>query len=497
MPLVPLRANNAYFGMAKQTVQGTAVAPTTFPRWLDGTAIDLALSVEEIMEGDSTRHISLIVKNKQEVKLKLATYVRPIVAGLIEAATMGTGSDAITTTTPTSTSTGAVTAGSSTSITLTSGTGFAATGQSGTFQMLVGVGTSADPYETVTFTAPTSGAVLTVAAGYNTGKFAQSHPSGTTVANVAAINTSFTSSAIVGATTIVVGNQIGISGTPLVVLSPGTINEEVVTLTASSVTGTGPWTYTLAGSATLKNAHTSGDTVIAAVSHVETDQTEGDYYTCEVNLGGASGITLRVRDCKVDQCKISADSGKVVKYEVDLTGIACTVQGTPSTVTLENHLPFLFTQANGAWTIDGSTTGDAVAIQKLEITRKNNLDAVQTEALILAAIIFGKLQAEASLTIVYSNNTKINQAFFGSATGTTDAQPVVIGSVLVTFTQADGMNALTLSLPSLVYSKVTLPVPKADGKAFTLPIMGNSTSNNGATAYMMKTTVANFQTTTY
>jgi len=239
--IVPIRSDNAYVGFAQEATAGTPVAPTWFPRWVD-LSIEYDMKAEEVMEGDGTRHVSQLVKNQQMVKIKYKCYPRMNEMGAIEKQVMGTGGDTITTATPSSTSTGSVTGGTSTSITLTSGTGFAATGQSGTFQMLVGAGTTADPWEVVTFTAPVSGAVLTVAATYNGGKFKSNHPSGTTVASIATVNTSFTNSPSAGGTTIQVGNQIGISGTPAVVLSPGTANEEIVTLNASSVTGTGPWT---------------------------------------------------------------------------------------------------------------------------------------------------------------------------------------------------------------------------------------------------------------
>ena len=495
--ITPLRANNAYFGIGKQAIGGTAVAPSMFPRWLDGTSIAIDISDEEIVEGDASRHVGLVIKNKQVTKLKLVTWARPIIAGMLEEMGMGVGSDVITASTPSTTTNTVVTGGSSTTVGLVSGTGFTSAG-AGTFALLVGTGTATDPYETVTFTVPVSGTTLTVAAGYNGGKFKQSHPSGTTIASVASVNTSFTSAASVGATTVVLGNNNGLTGagTAVIALSAGTANEEIVTVTTPG-TGTGPYTYTIANAGVTAKSHSIGDLALTAVAHVLTDQTDGDYYTCEVNLGGASGITIRVRDCKAETIKRSSDNGKLVKYEVDLIGIACAVQGSPSVVTLENHQPFLFTQANGAWNIDGSLTGDALAVEKWDITTKNNLDQVQTEQVTLAASIFGKVQVEANLEVVYTNNTKIGQAFFGGASGTSDVQATVNGSFTTTFTAADGLHLLTFTLATLVYTKVTLPVPKSDGKAFVQPILGKATSNNGLSLFVVQTTVNNLQTTNY
>ena len=82
--IIPLRSNNAYIGLAKQTVSGTAVAPTTFPRWLDGTNIQIELKSEEIRESDTSRRLSQVIKNGQSVKLKLSCSPRPIELGLFE-----------------------------------------------------------------------------------------------------------------------------------------------------------------------------------------------------------------------------------------------------------------------------------------------------------------------------------------------------------------------------------------------------------------------------
>jgi hypothetical protein len=494
---ISIRDDNAYFGFAQEATPGTPVAPVWFPRWVDGS-IEYDLKSEEVYEGDGSRRASQLVKNQQMLKIKLKCYPRMNELGAIEKMIMGSGSDTITTATPTSTSTGAVTGGSSTSITLTSGSGFSATGQSGTFQMLVGLGTTADPYETVTFTAPTSGAVLTVAAGYNGGKFKSNHGSGTTVSSIATINTSFTNSPSAGGTTVQVGNQIGISGTPAVVLSPGTANEEIVTLTASSVTGTGPWTYTIANSGTLKNAHTSGDVVSSPVIHVLTDQADGDFWTWEVGLGnlnGAAGTALRVRDCKVESCKESGKSGGIHCYELEVSGIASSVQSTPATITLEAHSLFLYTQ--GTWTVDGATTGDALNIQSYEIDHKNNLSVEQTEQLVPATINFGKVNVELKFEILYITPSRTYLIYFGGTSGTTDSQTIGAGAWNVAFLQPDGFQQVVYNLATTHYKKIGLPAPKNDGKAFKQAVEAVSVSNAGANTFVRKVTVYNTQYSVY
>ncbi len=405
--LTPIRDDNAYYGVAKQSSGGTPVAPTVFPRWHDGSNIQLDAKMEDVWEGDGSRHLSRIIKNHQEVKGKLVFCTRPNELGLFEVAAQGIGADA--------------------------------------------------------YAAP-------------------------------AVNTTLSAATTVGATTFTVAANAGLTGTGTValVLDAGLATEEFVQCTLPA-TGAGPYTLTVASGGSLKLAHASGATVQAPAVHVITDQTDGNYYTFEVSLGGTAGIILRVRDCKVDGRKVSSKAGGLLMYEVDWHGIATVVQATPATVTLDPHSPFLFTQ--GVWTLDGSTSGDALAIEGFDIQQKNNLDvSIQTEQLVLAAIIFGNETLDVGLTLVMQNAQRIASTYFGGPTGTTDAQSVASGSVQVVFTQPDGFHTVRYNVPSLVYTKTEPPAPKKDGKAFKLAVSASSTSSMGTSPYLLQTTVQN---TTY
>ncbi len=508
MVVVPIRGDNAYIGLAKQTSgQGVAAAPTLFPRWLDGSSLEFDTATSDVWEGDGSRRLSQVIKTRQSVKVKLVFNPRPVELGFVARATMGQNSDSLVGPTDQGgTLNAGVTGGTSTSIVVASGYiggSSLVTPASGSIQLAIGSaagGTSG--YEVATFTLPATGTgpwTLNVAAGYNSGKIKNTYASASPVNGISTINTSLTSAALANATTIVVGNQLGISGTPIVMLDPGLSTEEIVTINASSVTGTGPWTYTLANSGTLKYAHSSGAIVISPVGHTLTDQADGDYYTVEVCIGGLSGgagPTLRVRDCKVNSLKRSSKAGELLTYEVELQGIATTSTGAPATVTLENHSPFFYT--SGAWTLNGSTTGDALQIDSFDITQKNNLDtSIQTEAITLAAIIFGNVQVDVAISIVMQNANLINLTYFGSASGTTDAQAIGAGSLIVTFSQVDGFHSVQYTLSTLHYTKTGVPQPKKDGKAFRIPISASSVSNAGANTYVLQEIIYNGQAQPY
>lgn len=418
MVVVPITSISAYYGLGKQSAQGSPVAPTIFFRWEDGSSLEFDLKVEDVWEGDLTRMLSFLVKTQQSVKFKIVHAPRPIELGFVEQACAGAGSDTLGTTLLSTTTTTIITAATSSTVTLTSVTGLPG---SGTVAMVLEAGTANE--EIALFTLPPSGSVLTLAAAYNggTGKFALSHTSGV------AIKT--------------------------------------------------------------QSIHT-----------IPTPQADGSYFTAEISLGGTAGLILRITDCKLDQLKLSGKPG-LIMFESDWIGIASVVRTSVSTVTFENHQPFLYFQ--GVWTLNGVTTGNALAVEKFDIARKNNLDPVQTEALTFAAMIFGRSEVDVAIDEVYQDSSLIGQAYFGTAlnttpiAGATDSQTIVNGSLTLAITQADTFNAVTYTLNTLVISKVGMPVPKTDGKHFMQALSLASVSNMGANAYTVQAKVNNTQYTAY
>jgi len=390
---------------------------------MDGTHIEIDAKMEDVLEGDGSWRLSTIVKNHQQVKIKLVAALRAIELGFFETAALGSGGDV--------------------------------------------------------YTAPT-------------------------------VNTTLSSNSLLGATSISVAANTGLTGSTVIplVINAGTASEEIA-LFAPPVTGAGPYSLPVSGTYNggngLKQAHSSSNPVQGAASHVITDQSDGNYYTIEVGLGslyGAAGTTLRVRDCKVETFKRSSKAGGLLMHELEFIGIASTVQGSPATVTLEQHQPFLFTQ--GVWTVDNVTTGDALNVEQFDIQQKNSLDTgIQTEQLTLAAIIFGgKRDYGVAFDLVFTNTNKIYQTYFGSSAGTTDSQTLYLGNLTLTFTAPDTLQSVSYNILTLAYTKTGLPAMKKDGKHYKLPVsatsiaapLSGSGSNN---AYMLQTTINNTQYSAY
>ncbi len=415
--IVPIRADSAYFGISKEVVPGTPAAPVWFPRWMDGSNIEIDLKAEDVWEGDGSRRLSQIVKNRQMVKIKLTCSPRMNEVGFLEEATQGTGSD--------------------------------------------------------TYTAPT-------------------------------VATTLSALTAVGATSITVAANTGLTGagTIALIINPGATNEEIALFNVPA-TGVGPYTLTVAaaynGGNGLKLAHANTVPIKSSASHVLVDTADGDYFTVEVGLGnlnGAAGTALRVRTCKVESCKVSGKAGGLLMYELEFVGIASSVQGTPATITLEQHPLFLYTQ--GVWTLDSSAGGDALTIESFDIERKNNCDtSIQTEQLTLAAIIFGNVTVGLGFEIVYTNANRIFLIYFGGTSGTTDAQAIGAGAFSVTFTQPDTFETITYTMATTHYSKIGLPSPKKDGKAFKQAVSASSVSNSGANTNVLQTTITNSQYASY
>jgi hypothetical protein len=326
--------------------------------------------------------------------------------------------------------------------------------------------------------------------------------SGSDVMTPPSISTTLSSQANVGDQQVLLASNTGLTsnGTAYIVLDPGSSTEEIIPVTTPG-SGSGPYTYAIPATYNygrgLVYQHNAGVTTKGAAVHVITDTYDGNYYSCELGLGalqGGAGIVLRVRDCKVDACKISSAAGEVLKYEIELVGLV-TISTTPATITVENHPVLLFYQ--GVWTVDGATTGSALAVETFTIDRKNNTDLVQTEQVTGAAVIFGKLEGTFDCEVVYESGTIIKQVHFGGPSGTTDNQQVWLGSLGLLFVGSDKLNTVNYEIPTLAYTKAAPPAPKSDGKHFTQAMSATATSNQGTNAFLMKTTVTNTQYSQY
>jgi hypothetical protein len=321
------------------------------------------------------------------------------------------------------------------------------------------------------------------------------------------VSTTLAGATLANATSVTVHSNTGLtgSGTIPLVLEPGTATEEIPVFAIPATGGSDPFTLTVDSSYNgghLKYAHASSGVVKSKASHVLTDQNEGNYFTVEAGYGilySAGGTAIRIRACKVDKFTSTLEHGKIIIDEIEMVGIVSTVQGSAATVTLEQHAPFLFTQ--GAYTADGSSTGQA--LRKLILERTNNLDSdTQGEGLNPTCINFAKLDVKLKYSLILTAFSKIYNTFYGSPTGTTDSQQVGYGSFNALLTQPDTLNTLQYNILTVGYTNSPWPDPQEDGKHWDIDYEGTSVvvppSGSGPNnAYKLQTTLTNTQFSSY
>jgi hypothetical protein len=92
------RDNAVYIGYGKQAAWGTAIAPTNFWIWRDGSDANPSAKLQVEREGDTSGVPSLAYKTWQGGALKIVEYARPTMVGCALQALLGTASDTYTAT---------------------------------------------------------------------------------------------------------------------------------------------------------------------------------------------------------------------------------------------------------------------------------------------------------------------------------------------------------------------------------------------------------------
>jgi len=346
----------------------------------------------------------------------------------------------------------------------------------------------------------TAGCALQAILGTNSDTYTAPTQSGTLSAAIVA-----------GATSFQTALNLGSSGTIALNFTPGIGNAtyEVQTVNIASKSGTGPYTYTLNGGVTFKNAHANGDTITSQSSHVFTRQpTTYDPYSLEAAFSQAGfGKAFRIQDAVCYQLKIAMETGKPIKLEHDWYCSLATVQAALQTPVFEGTsvigqagAPLHYNMALGAWSVDGATTGAAALIKKAEITLKNSTAAeeFQTEGLSPTYFIPGILDIDGTLDVIFTSYQQFAETYFNALTLAAGAQDSYIqgyGAFSTLFT-GDPINSLALSLPNVAYTAAKLNPPKLDGKAL-MQQLAFSAQKTALTPTTFTATLTNSQASSY
>jgi hypothetical protein len=324
-------------------------------------------------------------------------------------------------------------------------------------------------------------------------------------------STTLAASIVAGATSFQSTADLGNTGTLALNFTPGYASAayEVQTANLTTRSGAGPYTYSLAGSGKFTNAHANGDALTSAATHVFTrQQTTYDPYSIEAAFSQSGfGKAFRIQDCVCVALKITMETGKLVRLEHDWYGSLATIQAALQTPSFEGSSvigqpgsPLHYFMAGSSWSVDGSTSGAAAVIKKLEISLKNSTTAedFQTEGLSPTYFIPGNFDIDATMDVIFTTYQQYLETYFGSPTATTGATDNYIqgyGQASVTFT-GDAVNSLALSLPNVAYTAAKLNPPKLDGKPL-MQAVAFSAQKTAANPTPFTATLTNSQASVY
>lgn len=314
-----------------------------------------------------------------------------------------------------------------------------------------------------------------------------------------------------GATTFQTTTSIGTSGTGWLAFTPGyaSASNEALDVDLASRSGSGPFTYALAAGQQFSMPHASGDTVASASTHAFTRQHAYDPYTIEIGYG-AGGITpsaaFRIRDCVCYDLELEAAAGKPVRLTHLWYGISGATQATLATPAFEGAgllgtagRPLLMADAGNTWKLNGATTGNAATIARLRLKLHNTTrpDAIRDELLAPSYFLPGNIEITGSMEVHFASFQQYTQAYYGSANppaGATDGYTTGYESLNVTFA-ADGINSLTLALPTIAYAAAEL-TPQTNGDVLRQPIVFRAL-RSPANPSPITLTLTNTQSTPY
>jgi len=183
-----------------------------------------------------------------------------------------------------------------------------------------------------------------------------------------------------------------------------------------------PWSHTVSGAETLP------------------------WLSVEKNINNQ--IIERLQDCKVNSFEISAEASQPVKCNVNLMGISASGRTQVLSDTYETDNPWIFYQ--GAFTIDGVPDNK---IQKFSLRINNNLQEVFTDDICRNDILEGNRDIELDFTLVYNNQNKFNQIYYGGSAGVNPAEVVASGSfdVTLSYGAGSGVRSMRFVINKLVY----------------------------------------------
>ena len=327
-------------------------------------------------------------------------------------------------------------------------------------------------------------------------------------------STTLSSAIVAGATTFSVAASIGTTGTAYFYFTPGVASAtfETANVNLASRTGTGPFTYTLQ-SGTFRNAHASGDTVINGSTHVLTPQTLAyDPYAVEVGRGDGVNAPFQVfryyDSVAYDWMLTSEKGGTPVLIDHSWYAGHAKLIGVNAVPVYEGSgqiglagAPFTHANAQGSWNLNGVTTGNMLTVERCVVKGKNTTSPEEwvTENVQPDNMTMDDQDITVELTVIFQTFTDYLNTFFGGVgtAGTLDSALVVYAAPFsVTWTHADSLDSLALSVPYARYMTHNLPMDEQN-KPIRANILVTAQRQAPSAAAVATFTLINSQNTAY
>lgn len=222
----------------------------------------------------------------------------------------------------------------------------------------------------------------------------------------------------------------------------------------------------------------------------------GDLPYLSIFSKGIGTENRAIRDCKVDEFKLSWDGAKPLELSVSANGTVFSMPASFTPTTDETGSESFLVPVGGTFQYDviGSTLATARVIAG-EITIKNNVSPVDVSASVEAADVSDGIQEHTlSLTIVPDDLSEFRKVITGAAAGTAVTGTVPYGSLSLKFLENGGAGELAVTGSKIAFM-TNLPDVDTAGGTIQVELVGTAVLPTAGTAplvYVLKNTQASY-----
>lgn len=289
----------------------------------------------------------------------------------------------------------------------------------------------------------------------------------------ATYNSTLAASCSAGATTVKLTADPGNVGTLAVVIDPTGTTPEVVTLDLTTRT-TPNYTVTIASSGTLQYNHNNSLVVQSKAQHtMKRGLTVYEPYTIEVQYGTSGTAPYRAEQYVNAVCtEIQLRHQKGQPLVLQHTWYSSKVQGKASfsSVSYEGNgipgtfgAPYVWEQAQNAWTMNGSSINGLMEAFNLSIKNSTDPNDLITDGLNPVYFTPELFDVDGQAQYLFTSWDNYYKTYFGNTTApaTTAADSYLIGTGSIQgIWTADGVNTLTVGLTNMAYTAAMKADPK-------------------------------------